>query len=241
MYSRHHPIHLLFLFLAVAVTFLSSCPAQEVASLDLTKVEARLDLRRPQPTSQSPRHTAVQTRPCFDKTHNAGQLRTTLLSLDRTHYQVGDESRFEVMVENAGSAPIKVPFSPHLADLQPHDPAQEFSYSELQIELWIQAGDRWSANGGGSAIFYGADDHANTTVTLNPGEWVRIIAKGHFRLDDYPLQFTLAGNPADQVNAQTSLFRATTLITPTQAATSIQEVCIAKTQGQSIPIELSIP
>jgi hypothetical protein len=242
MYSRRRPIHPVFLSLAFAATFLSPCPAQEVASLDLTKVEVRLGFRRPQPTSPGPHGGGAQEmRQCPDKTHNAGGLRATLLSLDRTHYQVGDEPRFEVIVENAGSAPIKVPFSPHLADLQPQDPAQEFGYQELQIELWIEAGEQWSANGGGSAILYGAADHANTMVTLNPGESVRIIAKGHFRLDDYPLKLTLAGNPVDQVNAQASLFRAKTLITPTQSATSIQEVCIAKTQGQSVPIELSIP
>jgi hypothetical protein len=243
MYSRGHRIDHLFLTLAAAAAFSFPCPAQEIASLDLTKVAARLDLRRPQATSAvtGGHHGTQYNRPCFDTTHNAGALRTSLVSLDRTHYQVGDKPRFEVNVGNSGSAPIKIPFSSHLADLQPKDPAQKFAYYELQIVLWIAAGERWSTNTGGSAILYGANDHANTMLTLNPGEWVRVIAKGHIHLDADLIKRTLSGHPADQANAQTSLFREDTLITPTESATVAREVCLAKTQGQTVPIQLSIP
>jgi hypothetical protein len=243
MYPRCHPINHLFLTLAVAATFSSPCPAQEVGALDLTKVAARLDLRRSQATSPvtGGNHGAQDTRPCFDTTHNAGALRTSLVSLDRTHYQLGDEPRFEVTVENTGSAPIRIPFSPHVADLQPKDPAQEFGFYELQIALWIAAGERWSTNTGGSPILYGSNDHANTMLTLNPGEWVRVIAKGHLDLDEDLIILTLSGHPADQANAETSLFREDALITPRQSATVAREVCMAKTQGQTIPILLSLP
>ena len=107
--------------------------------------------------------------------------------------------------------------------------------------MWIEAGERWGTDTGGSAILYNANDRPNTMVTLNPGEWVRVIAKGHFRLEDLAMKFTLSGDPADQVNAKASLFHAETLITPTQSVTVIREVCTAKTQGQPIPIQLSIP
>ena len=55
---------------------------------------------------------------------------------------------------------------------------------------------------GGSAILYGADDHANTMLTLKPGEWVRIIAKGHFRLDEDLLKLIRSGYPADHASAR---------------------------------------
>lgn len=243
MLSSCHPINHLFLALALAVASSSPCPAQEVASLDLTKVAARLDLRRPLPTSPvtGGYHGARETRPCFDTPHYAGGLRTTLVSLDRRLYQVGDEPRFEVTVQNTGPAPIKIPFSPHITDLQPEDPAQQFGYYELQIALWIAAGKRWSTNTGGSAILYGTNDHPNTMLALDPGEWVRIIAKGHFDLDEDLIKLTLSGRPADQANAETSLFREETLITPTESATVAREVCLAKTQGQPVPLQLSIP
>ncbi len=107
--------------------------------------------------------------------------------------------------------------------------------------MWIAAGENWSTNTGGSAILYGAEDHANTMLTLDPGEWLRVIAKGDFDLDGHLIKLTLSGHPADQANAETSLFRDDTLITPTQSATVAREVCVAETQGLTIPIELSIP
>jgi hypothetical protein len=243
MYLRCRPINHLFLTLAVAAAFSSASSAQEVASLDLTKVARRLDLRRPPATSPvtGGYNGAQETRRCFDTTHGAGSLRTTLVSLDRTHYQVGDKPRFEITVENTGSAPIRIPFSPHLGDLQPKDPAQQFTYYEFQMALWIAADDRWSTNTGGSAILYGANDHANTMMTLEPGEWVRVVAAGDLNLDEDVIKLTLSGYPANQANAETSLFRNETLITPTQSATVAREVCMTKTQGQPLPIQLSIP
>jgi hypothetical protein len=67
-------------------------------------------------------------------------LRGTLVSLD-TDYHIGDEPRFEVTIENAGSSPLRVLFSPHLADLQPQDPAQKFAYSEGKGQLSLPAND----------------------------------------------------------------------------------------------------
>jgi hypothetical protein len=243
MYSLSCAINRLFLTLAITATFALPCPGQEVATVDLTKVTARLDLRRPKATSPvtDGYHGTQDTQRCPDATRNAGALRTSLVSLDRTHYQVGDEPRFEVTVENVGASPIRIPFSPHLADLQPENPAEQFGHYELQIALWIAAGENWSTNTGGSAILYGAVDHANTMLTLNPGEWLRVIAKGDFDLAGQLIKLTLSGHPADQANAETSLFRNDTLITPTQSATVAREVCVAETQGQTIPMQLSIP
>jgi hypothetical protein len=243
MYFRCRPMNRLFLTLAVAAAFSSLSSAQEVASLDLTKVAQRLNLRRPPATSPVTRgdNGIENTRPCFDNKHSAGSLRTTLVSLDRTHYQVGDKPRFEVTVENIGSAPIRIPISPHLADLQPKDPAQQFAFYEFRIALWIVADDRWSTDSGGRALLYGANDQANTMMTLNPGEWVRVIATGDLHLGEDVINLTLSGYPANQANAETSLFRYETLITATQSATVAREVCMAKTQGQPLPIQLSIP
>jgi hypothetical protein len=242
MQSRCQLVSDLILALAVATALVSTCPAQEVAFLDLTKVAARVDLRRPK--ASSPRAGGYNgidaTYPCSDPTHNMGALRASLVSLDRTHYQVEDEPTFEATVENVGSTPLGIPFSPHLADLQPKNPAQKFAYSELRIELWIAAGSRWSTNSGGVVALYGSPEHASTMLTLNPGEWVRVIGRGHLRLDEN-IKPLLSDHPADQVYAQASIYRDETLITPTQSANTSHEACLAQTQGQSIPIELTIP
>jgi hypothetical protein len=229
--------------LAIALTLLSTCHAQEVASVDLTKVTARVELRRPKQISTEGKGWGGIERyePCLGSANPAGSLRTTLVSLDRTHYQVGDESRFEVTVENVGSAPLKIPFSPHLADLQPEDPAQKFAYSELQLAVWIAAGAEWSTNTGGRVTLYGDDDHPGTMMQLNPGEWVQIIGKGKFELPYDGGLDLIRSAQADHVYAQASLYRVESLVTPSAGATVGREVCLAQTRGQGAPIQLTIP
>jgi hypothetical protein len=242
MHSPSRSIRHLTLALAAATVLLSTCLAQEVASMDLTKVEARVETRRPKATSEETGgySGAEFAKYCSDPTHKTGAFDTSL-SMDRTHYEVGDEPRFEVRLQNTGYVPIRIPFSPHLADLQPKDPAQKFSYYELQIALWIAADKRWSTNMGGSAILYGNDSHANTMLTLQPGEWVRVVSKGNFRFDDNLLELIRSGSPANQAYAQSTVLRAETLITPKHSATVFSEVCVAQTHEQILPIEVAIP
>jgi len=243
MYLRPFPIRHLILALATFPALFSNCPAQEIAVVDLTKVAARVDLRRPKATSPvtGGYSGAQDIRACSDPTRNAGALRTSLVSLDRTHYQLGDEPTFEVTVENIGSTPIRVPFSPHLADLQPKNPAEEFAYYELQITLLIAGDEEWSTNTGGYVVLYGADDHSNTILTLDPGEWVRIIGKGRITLVEDAVKLALSRHPADEMNAQASLYREKTLITAAQSATAGREICLAQTHGPGVPIQLTIP
>jgi hypothetical protein len=243
MDSLSRPIRCLTLTLSATAALLSICPAQEVASVDLTKVEARIDLRRPKATSDmTGGYSGAQSNTsCPDSAQKGGELDTSLDSLGRTHYQVGDEPKFEVVLHNTGSVPIRIPSSPNLADLQPKDPGKQFAYYELQIVLWIAADERWSTDAGGYAALYGNDDHANTMLTLEPGQWVRVIAKGHFRLDDSVTKLVGSVASANHAYAQTTLFRKETMITARQSATVAREVCVAQTHGQSVPIQLSIP
>lgn len=238
MHSRFHFIGYLILVLAVAVAIVPNCPAQELASLNLTKMEPRLDLRRPKAISPAKGGYSGndETILCFSSKPTTGSLHTSLVTLDRTHYEIGDEPTFEVTVENDGLTPVRIPFSPHLSDLQPKDPGQKFAYFALEITLWIASGERWSSNTGGGVTLYGSNDHPNTMLTLMPGEWVRIIGKGQLTLSE----LTSSSDPADRVYAKASLFREETLITPTQSATVNREVCLAQTPGQSVPIQLTI-
>jgi hypothetical protein len=239
-----HWLYRLSLALAILGALLSSCLAQEVALVDLTAVEARVDLRRPKSTAGTTggRGVARSITHCSDSAHKAGALETSLVSLDRAYYQARDEPRFEVTLQNTGSEPIRVPVSPHLADLQPKDPAKEFSYNELQVALWISSsGDRWSTNQGGTANLYGNDDHAGTMLTLQSGEWVRVLANGNIRIDDQIVELIKSGFPADHAYAEASLFREETMLTSTYSATVAHESCVAQTYRQTAPIRLSIP
>ena len=82
-----------YLTLVLAIfTFLSSTsPAQEVASVDLTKISARTDLRRLKQLQRPRVAIAVLTRrvPAVILSTNSGFLRTSVISLDRTHYSGG--------------------------------------------------------------------------------------------------------------------------------------------------------
>ena len=41
------------------------------------------------------------------------------------------------MDENVGAVPVEMPFSPHLAALQPVDASQKFGYSVVRLEFCI--------------------------------------------------------------------------------------------------------
>lgn len=227
---------LAFLLAAVLV---SNCPAQEVGFVDLTKTTARTELRRPPSSGKThePRGGSVEEHlscPYPDKSDAV--FRTTLVSLDRSYYQVGDEPTLEVTIENLASTPLRIPFSPHLADLQPKDPAEKFSYQELQVELWIAAKD-WRSNSGGVFSLYGDENHEGTMATLKPGEWVRIIGRSRFfRLDH---DYLRSGEAADHAYAEASLIRTETLLTAKATASIRHKICLSETWGRSIPIVLT--
>jgi hypothetical protein len=231
--------------LTTAVLFVSTGCAQEVASLDLTKIAQRSDLRRPKATSPptSGDSGAGQSTHCPRSKPKVGELRTSLRWLDRTSYRLDDEPIFEVQVENTGSTTIRIPFYPHLADLQPDNPAKNFPYSDLRIMLWIAAEDgEWSTNTGGSISLYGNDGHAGTMLSLKPGQWVRIVGTGKFSDPrNGPGDELIRLHPVGRVYARAALYREQTLITPTQAAAVAQEVCIEQTHAQTVPIQLTIP
>jgi len=153
--------------------------AQEVAYLDLASVTPRTELRRP-PVPE--KECTVHHRCGFLKSVNVGgdvspedkrSLRTTLMWMDKMEYRDGDRAEVEVMVMNAGEVPIDVPWTPHLADLQPADDAVPFDVSTfgISIEMMWPAGNSAQI---GTLILYGSPDHSGTLLNLKPGEWVRL-------------------------------------------------------------------
>ena len=128
-------------FIAAVLLFCAlPLAAQEVGYLDLLDVMPRTQLRAPAPPP-----------PVCDENGctvlggigggsigcGAGSpddpraLKTTLVFLDRLTYKAGDSVEMEIRIENVGRVAIEVPWSPHLADLQPADESARFSYSNL--------------------------------------------------------------------------------------------------------------
>jgi len=216
--------------------------AQDVASIDLTQISPRTDLRRPAQTSMTGGSISgtTENHACANIDLSVGALRTTLVAVDHTQYQFGNEPVFEVRIENVGTQPLQIPISSDLADLQPADPGQKFEFSQLFVALWI-GGERWNANMGGGVSLYGAVNHPETLVSLHTGEWVRIVGKGKIELplDSGVTDSIRAGDAINHANAQVSLKTTTMQITASTAASVSQELCITKSQGPSVPIEVT--
>jgi len=103
------------------------------------------------------------------------------MSLDPSQYSEGRRSCFKVEIENIDSRLISILFSPHLADLQPEDPASKFSYFELQVSLSM-GGRGWETNPVAGAKLYGKEDRPETIFTLHPGEGYELLPRTTFVL-----------------------------------------------------------
>jgi hypothetical protein len=84
------------------------------------------------------------------------------------------EAEFRVL--NTGLAPIEVPVSPHLSDLQPSDASAAFSYLSLALVVQVEGPQRGTPSVGFVQL-YGTTDHEGTTLVLKPGEWIRVGGK----------------------------------------------------------------
>jgi hypothetical protein len=160
--------------------------------------------------------------------------------MDRTQYRIGDPVTFEVKVENVGSQPLQVPVSPHLADLQPEDPSKKFGYLEMTISLWI-GGRNWSTNHGAGATLYGSEERPDTMQTLQPGEWVRIVASDRFVSLTTDSRFSQhhLDDPVDHANARVSIFHTETLLAPTTSASVSQGMCLISRRGPDVPVTVT--
>jgi hypothetical protein len=245
--ERFNRIGWLGVALAVTLDTSITCVAQEVGFVDLTQIVVRTQLRHPAPRSDEA--TDRRGGGCiFDSRHDncdvpnapkdVGALRTTLVWLDRDKYAVGDHQKFEVRIENVGSVPVELPFSPHLADLQPVDASQKFGYSVMRVEFWI-GGTRWEwTSSEGEVALYGASQHPGTMLTMHPGEWVRIIGTGIISRPEDVMRLIRNGDAVNHANAQVSIHEVETLLTANAYAAISRAVCPNRSQGPSVAIKL---
>ena len=235
---------MLMIVLGVTLAATVCCVAQEAGFVDLTGIAARTEFR--QPATQAAEHASRIHRGAGKlpgcPANGTPALRTTLLWLDRSEYQVGDEEKFQVQIENIGSAPITIPFSPHVADLQPEDPGQKFRYSTLIVVLWL-GGESWSeSQGSGSEIaLYGVDDRPDTMLTLRPGEWVQVTGKGKLTLSNNVLPSVRNGDAVSYANANVSIYGVETKLSATAAETFAQGACVIQSQGPNVALKVGVP
>lgn len=168
--------------------------AQEAAYLDLVDVTPRTELRHPAPPPPVCKEDGTCTAGSLggvsigDGGLGANEpkaLRTTLLSLDRFSYAPDDAAEMEIKIENVGSVDIVIPWSPHLADLQPADEKQIFHYRSFAAVLKLtNTADKSQQSIIEAVHLYGIAEKKDTLKTLKPGEWLRLRLKT--KLAAYP-------------------------------------------------------
>lgn len=171
---------------------------QEVAYLDLVGVKPRTELRSPPvpPPVCKEDGTCTVTGNSFGSVSCGGTargerraLKTTLVSLDRFAYTPDDSAEIEIRIENVGIVNISIPWSPHLADLQPEDEKQSFQYSSLAIMLELTRSQvdkhREIIE---AAKLYGTARVPSSLTVLKPGQLVRLRVKTELAVSSKKLQ-----------------------------------------------------
>ena len=158
--------------------------AQEVKVVDLLNINQRTELRFPPIPSD-----CIDGEPCVgggvgglsvaDGAPDPRDPRALGVALDRvTPTDITlDAFEAEFRLLNTGIVPIIVPVGPHLTDLQPSSESQPFSYLSLALQVRFFGTDADQGLGVGWVELYGSVEREDTTITLKPGEWIRVKAK----------------------------------------------------------------
>ncbi len=188
------------LFFLVASSVLLN--AQEVKYVDLTSVVQRIELRRPPAppldcasgNCVGGGHAGISIGDGAPDRRDPHALGIYLLKVSPT--EINPELPFEVefKVLNTGLAPIELPVSPHLSDLQPADESAPFTYSSLSLVARVESDLHYTSCLGWVEL-YGSPDHDGTLLTLKPGEWIRV--KADVKLNSSPTKQTSAGLKAE--------------------------------------------
>jgi hypothetical protein len=177
-------IRSVFLFLLLALPCLLK--AQEIKYIDLTADPQRLELRHP----PAPPPDCREGTGCLGGGYGGSSigdgapdhrdphaLGIYLLRVTPTDINPAEPFRVEFKILNTGTAPIELPVSPHLSDLQPIDESVAFNYSSLALVVRGEAEPQGSrADYVGFVELFGSLDHAESLTVLRPGEWIRVSA-----------------------------------------------------------------
>jgi hypothetical protein len=153
---------------------------QQTKLIDLSNVQQHTSLRVPQ--SKEPN---CVPQPCVvdrggtsvaDCATAVKSLRVVLERVTPTFITL-DPFKAEFRVFNAGTSPIEIPISPDLTDLQPPGRLQAFDYLSLALRISLDTVGPPQAFGLGWVELYGSAKHPNTILALEPGHWIRVIAK----------------------------------------------------------------
>jgi len=178
------PFRRVFLLLVLALPCLLK--AQEVRYIDLTVVRQRTELRHPPAPPSDCRvgagclgggYGGVRMGDGAPDRRDPHALGIYLMRVTPTDINAAEPFQVEFKILNTGTAPIELPVSPHLSDLQPSDESVAFNYSSLALVVRGEAEPQGPPVGSiGFVELFGSPDHAESMMVLRPGEWIRVTA-----------------------------------------------------------------
>ena len=165
--------------------------AQEVRYVDLTAVTQRTALRHP---TAAPRNCKDDSS-CAEGGVGVGggvggvsvgdgapdirdphALGIYFLSPFPAEINAVEQFEVEFKVLNTGLAPVELPVSPHLSDLQESD-VSPFTYTSLALVVRVRGEHPACVPCLAYIELYGARNREESTVVLKPGEWIRVKGK----------------------------------------------------------------
>jgi len=159
----------------VFATFLNTTPirAQERAYLDATQVQIRQRQREPTTGNSGGVVTGYS-----DGKSPAQPLALSLKISANTGLIQGQAFDYEVQIRNASDRPVELPCDLSPADVEPADPRKTYQYRSAGVHLSAKLANGRAVSMQGPILLFGAPAIGSTLVELQPGEWVRIKAKG---------------------------------------------------------------
>ena len=155
--------------------------AQEVRYVDLTAVAQRTALRHP----RAPPINCKDGSSCVGGGVGGGSVGDGAPDIRDPHAlgiyflspfpaEINAVEQFEVefKVLNTGLAPVELPVSPHLSDLQESD-VSPFTYTSLALVVRVRGEHPACIPCLAYVELYGARNREESTVVLKPGEWIR--------------------------------------------------------------------
>lgn len=92
----------------------------------------------------------------------------------------------EFIVTNSGNEGLRIPISPDPTQVEPSPPAASYSFRSLGFSLRIDGATSESERQVGRAVFLYGNDQSGTTITLAPGETIRVLAEVALPADPGP-------------------------------------------------------
>lgn len=148
--------------------------AQERAYLDATQVKIRQRQRDPVTGTSG----GIFSGYTDGKPQPTMGLALALKIPDGAELARGEAFEFEVQIRNTNDHPIEIPWDLSSADIEPADPRANYQFQTVAIWLDAKLGNNRAISMEDPIVLFGTPSITSTMIKLQPGEWVRIKAKG---------------------------------------------------------------